>query len=104
MASKNRQSSTGTGDLYGSSPDSPFLRMKSKRKSKAIGWDDLDADLVLRTAARVTESGALFSLSKTSEGGALHLFVKNGADIDEAYFGSVDEASEYVLALYEAFE
>lgn len=104
MANKTRQSSSTSTELYGSSPDSPFLRMKAKKAKKAIGWDDLDADLVLRAAARVTDSGALFSLSKTSEGGALHLFVKNGVDIEEGYFGNVEEASEFMLSLYEAFE
>lgn len=103
MANKTRQSSTGSTELYGSSPDSPFLRMKGSQKKKAIGWDDLEADLLARTAARVTDAGALFSLSKTSDGGALHIFVKNGPDILEAYFASVEEATGWLLECYEAF-
>lgn len=104
MANKTRQSSSGSTELYGSSLESPFQKMKGRRKAKSVGWDDVEPDLLCRTAARVTESGALFSLSKTSDGGALHLFVKNGADIDEMYFSQAEEASEYLLLLYEAFE
>lgn len=103
MASKKRQSDSGSAELYGSSPDSPFLRLRGARREKTIGWDDLEPDLVLRAAARVTESGALFSLSKTSDGGALHIFVKNGTDVAETYFARVEEATEYLLELYEAF-
>lgn len=103
VASKTKQSSSGSAELYGSSPASPFLKMKGSRKDKSIGWDDLEPDLLCRTAARVTESGALFSLSKTSDGGALHIYVKNGPEVVEAYFANVQAATDYLLELYEAF-
>lgn len=104
MANKKRQSDSGSAELYGSSLDSPFLRLKGSRKEKAIGWDDVEPDLLVRAAARVTEAGALFSLSKTSDGGALHIFIKNGVDIYEAYFGSPEEAAAFLTEAYEAFE
>lgn len=104
MAAKTKQSNSTSTELYGSNLVSPFQKMKEKRQSKVIGWDDLDPSLVLRTAARVTDAGALFSLSKTSEGGALHVFIKNGPEIHEAYFGHVEEAEEWMLQAYEAFE
>lgn len=104
MADKKRQSSSGSTELYGSSPDSPFLRLKGSRKARAIGWDDVEPDLLSRCAALVTESGALFSLSKTSDGGALHIFVKSGTDVAEQYFARVEEVTEYLLELYEAFK
>lgn len=104
MANKTRQSNSSSTDLYGSSPDSPFLKLKGARKARALGWDDVEPDVLSRCAARVTEAGALFSLSKTSDGGALHLFVKNGTDVVEMYFSTSEEASAYLLEVYEAFE
>lgn len=104
MANKTRQPNSGSEELYGSKPDSPFLKLKGARREKAIGWDDLEPDLLVRTAARVTEAGALFSLSKTSDGGALHLFIKNGTDVVEQYFGTAEAAAEFFLEVYEAFE
>lgn len=104
MANKKRQPDSGSAELYGSSPDSPFRRLKGSRKERAIGWDDVEPDLLVRTAARVTEAGALFSLSKTSDGGALHVFIKSGPDIYEAYFGSPEEAVSFLTEAYEAFE
>lgn len=103
VANKTRQSNSGSTELFGSSPDSPFLRLKGVRQQRAVGWDDVEPDLLSRCAARVTEAGALFSLSKTSDGGALHLFVKNGTEIAEMYFSSGEEATEYLLQVYEAF-
>lgn len=103
MANKTRQSSSTSTELYGSSPASPFLKLKGSRKDKSIGWDDLEPDLLCRAAARVTESGALFSLSKTSDGGALHIYVKSGPEVAEAYFATAQEATDYLLELYEAF-
>lgn len=104
MANKTRQSNSSSTELYGSSPDSPFLKLKSVRQLKAIGWDDVEPELLSRCAARVTQAGALFSLSKTSDGGALHLFCKNGTEIVEDYFASPEAASDFLREVYDAFE
>lgn len=103
MAKKTRQSDTGTDDPYGSRPDSPFLLLKSKRQARTSSWGDVDPELIARVAERVTESGCLFSLSKTSDGGALHLFVKNGPDVIEGYYPRAEDAAEALTELYDAF-
>lgn len=104
MAKNKRQSGIGTEELYGSSTDSPFLLLKSKRQARVVSWGDVEPDLLTRAAERVTEAGCLFSLSKTSDGGALHLFVKNGADVIEGYYPRVEDAAEALMELYDAFE
>lgn len=89
---------TGSGSGHrtdGKEPGSSRLTSRKQRAKKGqAGWDDCDSQLLQEVIARVVEEGALISFSKTLDGGALVLYIKDGSEETKDYPSSADAIEE----------
>lgn len=104
MANRKRGSqSTAVGDP-GRNSTSRLSNVRKRKGNGSPGWDDFDHSLLAQTIERVTRSGALISFSRSSDGGAASLYIKDGDEEDKSYFAHEGEMEPFFLTLYEEYE
>lgn len=94
---------TARGAATSSSSDAPLATLKSGRSQQSITWNDAEPQRLLEVVGAISEAGGLVSFSKTSDGGAVCLYVKWRAESEKFYAASVLELSDLLEEVQRAF-
>lgn len=83
----------------GKPTSSPLTGLSERKRSRSITWQEADVKTLLNVIEMVTESGGLVSFSKTSDGGAIRMFIKQDRDSANFYASTADEIDEQLADL-----
>lgn len=103
MANKGHGSSSGTGNGLSKPSSTRLASRKQSSKKGGLTWGDGDSAKLQELVWRATEHGALVSFSKTSDGGALVLYLKEGHDEAKEYPASEQELDIVMDDLIETY-
>lgn len=65
----------------------------------AVGWSEVDAELLHKAIVLLTEDGSAITLGMTSDGGALMVAVLNNGKAFKSYFHEVKHLEDKLAAL-----
>lgn len=102
----NQQMSGGSGTRKGAGgkpTSSPLSGIGQQRRSNSATWGDADPKTLINVLESATEMGALVSFSKTSDGGAMRLYIKMDRDTANFYGSSSDEIDAILSDLEQRF-
>lgn len=102
--SKGNGSTAGSKGASAPAGNSRLSSRKNRSKKGQTGWDDIESALLQQMIALVVETGALISFSKTTDGGALVLYVKDGFEEAKEYPASPDELEDVVRDFIETYK
>lgn len=103
MPKSNRNSSSSDASSA-DSMSSGLQRLRSKKQSSRVTWSDVSADLIAQVLDVCSSSGALISFSRTSDGGALHVYVKEDRDSENWYAADAEKLREILEELFAAYK
>lgn len=83
----------------GSKTASKLDRLRKLSGHSEITWEAATPALLAGCVAAVSSQGALVSFSKTSDGGALCVYVKDGTQAERLYAASAEEADAHLEEL-----
>lgn len=96
MPTKESFTSNSKAGKSASTSSSRLASRQDRRTKGGVTWHEADPAKIQQLVGLVTENGALVSFSMTSDGGALVVFIKDGADSAKEYAASPEQA-DYVL-------
>lgn len=102
--SKRTSSSSSSAGVPGGNTGSRLTSLKARRKRGHVECAECDSALLVGVLDRVIETGALISFSRTSDGGAISVYIKDGADEDKVYVTNEEELTQLLHELYEEYE
>lgn len=77
--------------------------LRAKRRHSGMSWSDCEPVKLQEMITAATEFGCLVSFSKTSDGGAVCLFVKEQSEKENFYAANEDELAELIEHIHGAY-
>lgn len=100
----NRDTGSGVQNVKDGSLDSnPLSELKRRRRFSGITWGDATPSVLVQTIEAVSQSGALISFSKTMDGGAVAIYIKDGTASERFYAGDADELAELLEHIHSSY-
>jgi hypothetical protein len=98
-----KKQSSASKDAGIDRPSSPLKSLGAKKKKGQVTFGDGSPQKIQEMIWRIVDQGGLVSFSKTSDGGALVLYVKDGLDEYKEYAADEDTLDEHLTNLIEAY-
>lgn len=100
----NTPGGSGTAKSAGGKrTSSPLTGLNQRKRSRSVTWGDVDPKTLVNVIESATEDGALISFSKTSDGGAIRMFIKLDRESANFYASTTNEMDEQLSDLEQRF-
>lgn len=104
MGQVKNTSSSKSPAKHGDSTPSRLAQRRAKASRGRVTWADVDPARLQTMIDRITQTGALVSFSRTSDGGALHLRVLDGNDGAKEYATTAQEADDLIEEFVDLYQ